>query len=88
MRPKSRGRLYLKSTNPFQHPHLRPNFYSHREDLIVLREGIKMALRVGETNAFKKFGTKFHDVPFVGCEHHPFRSGMLNTFFLLIQFVF
>ncbi|KAL7038562.1 hypothetical protein ACKWTF_009606 [Chironomus riparius] len=81
MRPKSRGRLYLKSTNPFQHPHLRPNFYSNREDLIILREGIKMALRVGEANAFKKFGTKFHDVPFTGCEHLPFRSGKFLSYF-------
>jgi len=81
MRPKSRGRLYLKSSNPFQHPHLRPNFYSNREDLIILREGIKIALRVGEANAFKKFGTKFHNVPFVGCEHLPFRSGKSYALF-------
>ncbi|KAG5682514.1 hypothetical protein PVAND_011863 [Polypedilum vanderplanki] len=74
MRPKSRGRIFLKSKNPFHHPHLQPNFYSRQEDLIVLREGIKMALKVGESNAFKKFGTRFHDVPYLGCEHLPFRS--------------
>lgn len=75
MRPKSRGRIFLKSRNPFNHPHLQPNFYSRREDLIVLREGIKMALKVGEAKAFKKFGTRFHNVPYLGCEHYEFRSG-------------
>lgn len=76
MRPKSRGRISLKSANPFHHPHLRPNFYSNKDDLVILREGIKMALRVGESNAFKKFETRFHSVPFVGCEHLTFRSGL------------
>lgn len=75
MRPKSRGRIFLKSRNPFHHPHLQPNFYSNHEDLIILREGIKMALKVGEAKAFKKFGTRFHKVPFVGCENYQFRSG-------------
>lgn len=74
MRPKSRGRIFLKSKNPFHHPHLQPNFYSNYDDLIILREGIKMALKVGESKAFKKFGTRFHSVPFVGCENLQFRS--------------
>lgn len=74
MRPKSRGRISLKSTNPFHWPHLRPNFYSNRDDLLILREGIKMALKVGESPAFRRFGAKFHDVPFDGCEGFKFRS--------------
>lgn len=74
MKPKSRGRISLKTTNPFHWPHLRPNFYSNKEDMLILREGIKMALRVGESQAFRKFGTRFHDVPFDGCENYRFRS--------------
>lgn len=74
MRPKSRGQISLKSTNPFHWPHLRPNFYSNKDDLLILREGIKMALRVGESEAFRRFGTRFHTVPFVGCEGYRFRS--------------
>lgn len=74
MRPKSRGRISLKTTNPFHWPHLRPNFYSNKDDMLVLREGIKMALRVGESEAFRRFETKFHDVPFEGCEGYRFRS--------------
>jgi choline dehydrogenase-like flavoprotein len=74
MKPKSRGRISLKSKNPFHWPHLRPNFYSNKDDLLILREGIKVALQVGESKAFRKFGAKFHSVPFVGCEDYQFRS--------------
>lgn len=74
MKPKSRGRISLKTTNPFHWPHLRPNFFSNKEDMLILREGIKIALQVGESKAFESFGTKFHDVPFVGCENYKFRS--------------
>lgn len=86
MRPKSRGRIFLKGRNPFLHPHLQPNFYSNYDDLIVLREGIKMALKVGESRAFRRFGTKFHSVPFVGCEHLQFRSGKENFKVKFIKF--
>jgi choline dehydrogenase-like flavoprotein len=81
MRPKSRGRIFLKSSNPFHHPHLQPNFYSRKEDMIVLREGIKMALKVGEAQAFRKFGARFHNVPFLGCENQVFRSGKIFEFY-------
>ena len=74
MRPKSRGRVFLKTANPFHWPHLQPNFYSHKDDIVILREGIKMALQLGESQAFKRFGTRFHDVPFLGCENYQFRS--------------
>lgn len=74
MKPKSRGRIFLKSRNPFHWPHLQPNFYSNKEDMIILREGIKIALRVGESPAFRRFGAKFHDVPYLGCESYRFRS--------------
>lgn len=29
---------------------------------------------MGESRAFRKFGAKFHTVPFLGCEHLVFRS--------------
>ncbi|CRK92263.1 CLUMA_CG005747, isoform A [Clunio marinus] len=74
MKPKSRGRIFLKSRNPFHWPHLRPNFYSNKEDMVILREGVKIAVEIGESEAFKKFGAKLHDVPFSGCENYQFRS--------------
>lgn len=42
MRPKSRGRLQLKSRNPFQWPKMQPNYFSNEDDLNTLVEGAKM----------------------------------------------
>ena len=43
MRPKSRGRVSLKSANPFQWPKMEPNYFEHPEDLKSLIAGVKLA---------------------------------------------
>lgn len=45
MRPKSRGRVLLKSANPLHSPVLRPNYFEDPEDVKVLVEGVKMVSR-------------------------------------------
>lgn len=42
MRPKSRGRLRLKSRNPFLWPVMEPNYLTHKDDLNTLVEGAKL----------------------------------------------
>lgn len=42
MRPQSRGRLKLRSRNPFQWPSLQPNYFQVKSDLEKLREGVKL----------------------------------------------
>lgn len=42
LRPESRGRISLKSTNPFHWPRMEPNFYTERGDLTRLIDGIRM----------------------------------------------
>lgn len=34
------------------------------------------ALKIAETDSFAKFGTRFHNTPFLGCEEHPFKSDL------------
>ncbi|XP_022161379.1 glucose dehydrogenase [FAD, quinone] [Myzus persicae] len=68
LRPKSRGRILLRSNNPHQYPLLYHNYFSHPEDLRVLREGVKAAVAVGETTAMKRFGARFHARPVPGCK--------------------
>jgi hypothetical protein len=63
MRPKSRGRIFLKSANPFHWPHLQPMYFTNPKDIVTLREGVKIAIQVGESKAFKKFGSRLHSVP-------------------------
>lgn len=40
--PRSKGRVLLKSRNPFHWPIIQPNYFNDTRDLNALREGIKM----------------------------------------------
>lgn len=42
LRPKSRGRISLRSTNPFQWPKMEPNFMQDPDDIRAMIEGIEM----------------------------------------------
>lgn len=68
LRPKSRGRIQLRSNNPRQYPLMYHNYFSHPDDIRVLREGVKAAVAVGETTAMKRFGARFHGKPVPGCK--------------------
>ncbi|XP_050439422.1 glucose dehydrogenase [FAD, quinone]-like isoform X1 [Adelges cooleyi] len=74
LRPKSRGRIKLRSANPFQFPMFYAGYLTDPVDRKVLIEGIKQAVAVSETNAFQKYGSKLLPVPFPGCEHEEFGS--------------
>jgi choline dehydrogenase-like flavoprotein len=47
-RPRSRGRVRLRSDLPQAKPRIWHNFLSEPEDVIVLREGLSMAMRIAE----------------------------------------
>ena len=71
LRPQSRGRISLRSANPFDKPIFEAGYFSdkHGEDMKTLVEGVKMALALAETRAFQRLGTKFWDqIPMPGCE--------------------
>lgn len=55
LKPKSRGYVTLRSTNPFDAPVIQPNFLSEEEDLKVLVTGIRKALEVMSADAFKPY---------------------------------
>jgi len=70
LRPKSRGRVMLRSSNPYDKPLFYAGYFTHPEDIKVLVEGVKIALAMAQTRAFGRLGTKFWDkVPMPGCEH-------------------
>jgi len=69
LRPKSRGRVMLRSSNPFDKPIFYAGYFTHPEDIRVLVEGVKIALAMAQTKAFLRLGTKFWDtIPMPGCE--------------------
>ncbi|KAG9092232.1 hypothetical protein FS749_015900 [Ceratobasidium sp. UAMH 11750] len=47
--PFSHGRLYINSTDPFDPPVIDPNYLSHDADVLMLREGLKLARKLGQT---------------------------------------
>ena len=73
-RPKSSGRVSLRSRNPLHKPVIEPNYFAHREDIDVLIEGIRIACNISEQPAMKRFGSRVHRIPFPGCRHLPFDS--------------
>ncbi|XP_069672030.1 glucose dehydrogenase [FAD, quinone]-like [Periplaneta americana] len=74
MQPKSRGRVFLQSSDPQQKPLIDYNFLEHSEDMETLLYGIKLMLKVSKTSGFQKFGSRLHDVPVPGCENLLFGS--------------
>ncbi|GLH01009.1 Glucose dehydrogenase [acceptor] [Gryllus bimaculatus] len=74
MRPKSKGRIMLKSANPTDKPLIFPNYFAHQEDLDLIVKGIKKTIELNELAPFKKFNSKLHDIPIPGCKHLKFGS--------------
>ncbi|XP_061392396.1 glucose dehydrogenase [FAD, quinone] [Musca vetustissima] len=74
LRPKSRGRISLRSTNPFQWPIMEPNFMQDPDDITAMIEGIEIILQIGQTKSMKHIGTQINTKKFPGCENYPFAS--------------
>jgi len=55
LHPKSRGRVLLRSTDPFDPVHIQYDFFSDPDDLPRLREGFKRARAVGEQAAMTPY---------------------------------
>lgn len=74
LRPKSAGRLTLRSRDPFQHPAIHPNYLSHRRDVETLVDAARIAWELCNTTAFRRYNSRLHRVPYPGCVTHPFAS--------------
>lgn len=71
LRPKSRGRIRLRSKNPYHYPLIYHNYLTHPDDVRVLREGVKASLAFAETQAMKRFGARYYSKPVPNCKHYP-----------------
>lgn len=47
--PFSQGRIYINTSDPFDYPVIDPNYLSHSADTVMLREGLKLARKLGNT---------------------------------------
>ncbi|XP_050318194.1 glucose dehydrogenase [FAD, quinone]-like isoform X2 [Bactrocera neohumeralis] len=74
LRPSSRGRISLRSTNPFHWPRMEPNYMQDPDDIRAMLEGVQMIFQITQTKAMRRLGTTFNAKPFLGCEHLTFHS--------------
>ncbi|XP_043271044.1 glucose dehydrogenase [FAD, quinone]-like [Venturia canescens] len=74
LHPKSRGRVKLRSANPFYWPVLEANYFDDQDDLDTMVRGIKKAIEVASTRAFERFNTSLLPVTFPGCNHLEFNT--------------
>jgi choline dehydrogenase-like flavoprotein len=65
--PRSKGKILLQSTNPFDPPRILGNFFDDPLDVQTLIAGIKFALEIGATTPLKKFGATFYSKPNPAC---------------------
>ncbi|XP_026497785.2 glucose dehydrogenase [FAD, quinone]-like [Vanessa tameamea] len=66
--PKSRGFILLNHTDPiFGPPLIYPRFFTVKEDLDVLVEGLRYAVSLEDTDAFKHSGASFVKIPVQSC---------------------
>ena len=59
-RPKSRGSVTLRSSDPSDAPNIDPNSFSEPSDLECHIGGIKLVQEIGRTKAFSRFVTEEH----------------------------
>ena len=55
MRPQSRGEVTLRSADPLDKPAIQPNFLSASDDVRVIREGLKIARKIGSQPAMTRY---------------------------------
>lgn len=67
LRPKSRGFIKLRSRNPFDYPLIYPNYFKDDFDMKTLVEGVKIAVALSQTPAFRIYGSKLWTFP--QCTH-------------------
>ncbi|GLV38209.1 uncharacterized protein CBL_12855 [Carabus blaptoides fortunei] len=72
LRPKSSGWIRLRSRNPNHYPVINPNYFTHKEDILTLIDGIRIAMAVSNTSAFQRFNSRPHKIAFPGCAKYPF----------------
>ena len=73
-RPRFRGELKLKSSDPFDYPSMNPRYLSDKEDMQELIRGARIWEKIMQTPAFQSLGVKFEDTKISSCSGHQFRS--------------
>jgi choline dehydrogenase-like flavoprotein len=74
LRPKSRGRIKLRSKSPYDKPMIIPNYFSDPYDIDQSIKGIRAMIDLMETKAFRKLNGRLLPTVVPGCKHLEFNS--------------
>ncbi|KAF2888238.1 hypothetical protein ILUMI_17935 [Ignelater luminosus] len=74
LKPKSRGKIRLRSADPFDSPKIFPNYFSDKdnEDLDLLLEGIKLVKQLIQTKTLRKYNAKLVEYTLPNCKEFVF----------------
>lgn len=68
LRPKSRGRVTLRSTDPNEDPLIDPGLFTHPDDIKAIAQGTKVFLEsILSTDAMRSIGARASEVPLPAC---------------------
>ncbi|XP_023247182.1 glucose dehydrogenase [FAD, quinone] [Copidosoma floridanum] len=70
LKPKSRGKILLRSTNPKDKPRIIPNYFSDPDDVRISIKGIRLAIELSKTRAMQRYGSQLNDRVVPGCEKY------------------
>ena len=73
-RPKSRGFIKLKTSNPQDHPIIQPNYLTVQHDVDTLVAGLTKSLEILDTKVMAEAGARLWPEPLPHCQHLEFLS--------------
>lgn len=74
LHPKSSGSIELNGTNPYEHPHIFPNYFNHPDDLNKMVCAVRQQVSYVDTKAYRSLGMKFIRLPIKECDILDFES--------------
>ncbi|XP_041971816.1 glucose dehydrogenase [FAD, quinone]-like [Aricia agestis] len=74
LRPKSRGYLRLRDSNPYSAPLIYPNYYTHPDDVKIMIEGARIAQILTEQPALQELNTRPNPHRNPGCVKYDLMS--------------
>ncbi|XP_031636377.1 glucose dehydrogenase [FAD, quinone]-like isoform X4 [Contarinia nasturtii] len=74
LNPKSKGRIMLKSIDPFEKPHIFANYLNEKEDWQIALNGVKYQYNQVKSNVFKEHDGTFMQLPLAECNKLPVES--------------
>lgn len=69
LRPKSKGRIFLRNMNPLTPPIIDMGYFKDPQDLDILVEGVKLSRKIATTEAFKVLKPRMHNIPVPACRN-------------------